>query len=180
MHNTINRVSPLVAAGVVGLAFVGFAAELYVSESGTYRTDDGVDHEAYTDLQAAIDAAAKSGDWIWVEDNFVCTSEATTSARLNIAKALTISSRSGKWENGITVTANSARRCINVTKTGGGASQVNGNARLIGFKLTGEGQTVNQGAVNVADGWARFDMENCAVYGFSGLFRHECGWHFAA
>ena len=168
MHNTINRVSPLVAAGVVGLAFVGFAAELYVSESGTYRTDDGVDHEAYTDLQAAIDAAAKSGDWIWVEDNFVCTSEATTSARLNIAKALTISSRSGKWENGITVTANSARRCINVTKTGGGASQVNGNARLIGFKLTGEGQTVNQGAVNVADGWARFDMENCAVYGFSG------------
>ena len=170
MHNTNNRVSPLVAAisVAVGFAFVGFAAELYVSESGTYRTDDGVDHEAYTNLQAAIDAAANKGDKIWVEDNFVCTSEATSSARLNIAKTLTISSRSGKWENGITVTANSTRRCINVTKTGGGASQVNGDVRLIGFKLTGEGQTVNQGAVNVADGWARFDLENSAVIGFTG------------
>ena len=156
-------------AGVILVsAFAGFAAELYVSSTGAYETDDGVDHEAYTDLQAAIDAAANSGDKIWVEDNFVCESEATSSTRLNVAKSLTISSRSGKWENGVTVVADSSRRCITVTKTGGGASQVNGDLRLIGFRLTGEGQTVNQGGLYVADGWARFDMENCAVYGFTG------------
>lgn len=138
-----------------------------MSETGTYRTDDGVDHEAYTDLQVAIDVAAKSGDWIWVEDNFVCTSEATSSARLNIAKALTISSRSGKWENGITVTADSSHRCINVTKTGAAASLVTGDVQLVGFNLTSQGECPENGAVRVADGWARFDLINSRISSFS-------------
>ena len=99
------------------------AADYYVSTNdvhavegselgwGTYVTDDGESHNAYTNLQQAVDAATKNGDTVWVEDGFVCDDsngyyDAGTSSnyplrwRLRIGKNITLRSRSGKWENG--------------------------------------------------------------------------------
>jgi NADPH-dependent glutamate synthase beta subunit-like oxidoreductase len=62
---------------------VAFAGDLYVSMDGihavegsdlgwgTYVTDDGARHDAYTNLQQA-DYAAANNDTVWVENGFVC------------------------------------------------------------------------------------------------------------
>ena len=43
---------------------------------GTYTTSDGVDHDAYTNLQQVISAAA-NGSTIWVEDGFTVSEGST-------------------------------------------------------------------------------------------------------
>ena len=63
-------------------AFGAATKDFYVSTNGlhevggviwgTYVTEDGVAHNAYTNLQEAIKANGKSGNTIWVEDGFVC------------------------------------------------------------------------------------------------------------
>ena len=115
------------------------AADLYVAASGLY---DG--QPAYTDLQAAINAAAAS-DTIWVEDGFVCSTGQTVNAtygnsRILISKAVTVRSRSGTMENPAVIRGawhdpveeialgTNAVRCVRSTSTG---------ARLIGFRLEG-------------------------------------------
>lgn len=95
------------------------AANLYVSTNdvhavegsalgwGTYRTDDGEPHNAYTNLQQAL-TAAKGNDTIWVEDGFVCDAGVFTNDvgktlvyRLGRKSgAVTLRGRSGDWRKG--------------------------------------------------------------------------------
>lgn len=119
-HSLARGLALSVALGAGGFAS---AADYYVSTNdvhavegselgwGTYVTDDGESHNAYTNLQQAVDAATKNGDTVWVEDGFVCDDsngyyDAGTSSnyplrwRLRIGKNITLRSRSGKWENG--------------------------------------------------------------------------------
>lgn len=92
------------------------AADLYVSTNsvhavggselgwGTYRTEDNVDHNAYTNLQQAVNAAAVN-DTVWVEDGFVCDdangySVSGSKIRLVIPRKIILRGRSGNWQNG--------------------------------------------------------------------------------
>jgi len=93
------------------------AADLYVSTNdihavagsdlgwGTYVTDDNVAHDAYTNLQQAVDAAAVN-DTVWVEDGFVCDDTNghvvvnNSKIRLVIPRKITLRGRSGNWQNG--------------------------------------------------------------------------------
>ena len=89
------------------------AADLYVSTNGLhsidgvvwgrYMTDDGVMHDAYTNLQQAVNAAAQD-DTVWVENGFVCDdtngSTGNPAMRLNVPKRMTVRGRSGSWEDG--------------------------------------------------------------------------------
>ncbi len=93
---------------VIFTASTALAAEtVYVSATGKYVVD-GVEYEAYTNLQEAITAAGANGT-VWIEDGFVCdtgsalSSEDGTASRLKLTdavKGVTLRSRSGKWETG--------------------------------------------------------------------------------
>ena len=75
---------------------------------GTYMTDDGENHNAYTNLQQAVNAAA-ANDTVWVENGYVWNEggiKGTTwgaLSRLVIPRKMTVRSRSGKWEDGAVI-----------------------------------------------------------------------------
>ncbi len=110
---------------------------------GTYTTSDGVDHDAYTNLQQVISAAA-NGSTIWVEDGFT-VSEGSTFYRGKESSGgndtrivsdvwnsqLTIRSRSGDWRTGAEIRGDAITRCF------GGQSDT-----LIGFRFV-SGTTTN-------------------------------------
>ena len=177
MGKNANTVPPLcqvaftALAGAFSLALAAPAADLYVSHlrdanDAPYYAGAPADATVYASLADAVAATAKSGDTIWVEDGYVCDSGATSSYRIYVTKAMTIRSRSGRWETGATIVGDASTGCVGVSKTGGGASQVNGDLRLVGFTLRDSGKSY--GGIYVADGWARFDMENCLVCGMTG------------
>ena len=135
------------------------AADLYVSTNGLhsidgvvwgrYMTDDGVMHDAYTNLQQAVNAAAKN-DTVWVEDGFVCDDSqgykvvsakdgVYNNLRLDITKAITVRSRSGEWETGAVIRGRFHGDVAGGASTGGdyairGVSLASG-AQLIGFTV---------------------------------------------
>ena len=153
------------------LALAAPAADLYVSHlldanDAPYYAGAPADAAVYASLADAVAATAKSGDTIWVEDGYVCDSGAASGYRIYVTKAMTIRSRSGRWETGATIVGDASTGCVGVSKTGGGASQVNGDLRLVGFTLRDSGR--ESGGLYVADAWARFDMENCRVCGMTG------------
>ena len=138
---------------IIAAPAVSSAATLYVSMNGlhdvngvvwgTYETDDGVAHNAYTNLQQAINAAA-SGSTIWVEDGFTVSTGATfyrgkettggNDTRIvsnGWNSKLTIRSRSGDWRTGAEIRGDAITRCF------GGQSDT-----LIGFRLV-SGTTTN-------------------------------------
>ena len=179
MGKNANTVPPLcqvaftALAGAFSLALAAPAADLYVSHlrdanDAPYYAGAPADATVYASLADAVAATAKSGDTIWVEDGYVCDSGATSSYRIYVTKAMTIRSRSGRWETGATIVGDASTGCVGVSKTGGGASQVNGDLRLVGFTLRDSGKSY--GGIYVADGWARFDMENCLVCGMTGRY----------
>ncbi len=153
------------------LALAAPAADLYVSHlvdanDAPYYAGAPAGATVYASLADAVAATAKSGDTIWVEDGYVCDTGATSGYRIYVTKAMTIRSRSGRWETGATIVGDASTGCVGVSKTGGGASQVNGDLRLVGFTLRDSGKA--NGGIYVADAWARFDMENCLVSGHTG------------
>ena len=163
------------------------AGDLYVSTNGihsvadsddlwgTYVTsNDGIAHDAYTNLQQAVTAAA-ANDTIWVENGFVWDSGVVSTSvgdtRLNVTKALTIRGRSGSWENGPVIRGAYAVDCdgTDATKCGAGAARCvvfgsNYDAKLIGFRLengataAGSGNAARGGGVN-----GKGILENCLI-----------------
>ncbi len=155
----------LLAAMTATLGAAAFAADLYVSLDGihsvegsdlgwgTYRTDDGVFHDAYTNLQQAVNAAAKD-DTVWVEDGFVCDDSqghkimssdtdigkgVYNNVRLDVSKAITVRSRSGEWETGAVIRGRFHSDVAGGTSAGGdsairGVALASG-AQLIGFTV---------------------------------------------
>ena len=117
--HTMKLVKTLLTLPVCAISFVcAFAlsvraADLYVSTNGLQSidgvvwgrnmTDDGVMHDAYTNLQQAVNAAAQD-DTVWVENGFVCDdtngSTGNPAMRLNVPKRMTVRGRSGSWEDG--------------------------------------------------------------------------------
>ncbi len=152
----IRKIRPalvLLLALLVTLPCASVTADLYVAASGSY---DG--QPAYTDLQAAINAAA-NGDTIWVEDGFLCYTGLTANAtygnsRIVIGKPITVRSRSGTLENPAVIRGawhdpenevplgTNAIRCVRMTSS---------SARLIGFRLEG-GATAEGSAWNSSIG----------------------------
>ena len=155
----IELTSPIVAISVaIGFAFAGFAADVYVSETGTYRTDDGEDHEAYTDLQEALSASStKNGDTVWIEDGFLCDSGSRDMhgpTRIVVEKKLTIRSRSGKWETGAeirgawhTETTMKGRNAIRCVSLGHGAEATFIGVRFTKGSISNTGDALSGGAV---------------------------------
>ena len=166
-----------------------FAGELYVSTNvihavngpddlwGTYvTTDDGISHDAYTNLQQAINAAV-AGDTIWVEDGFVCDSGVVSTSvgdtRINVTKKLTIRGRSGSWENGPVIRGAYATAYDGTEKTRCGEGAVrcavfydHYNPKLIGFRLE-NGATVATGTTHENQGGGAYSgiLENCLITG---------------
>ena len=162
---------------VCGMALAVLSAQagtnVYVSATGSYTTDDGETHAAWTDLQDAINAAAK-GDTVWVEDGYEWNpgENRYTDASgygdrvLGVPAAMTVSSRSGKWETGVTV-----RGRWNSAETPVGDNALMGvclakGAKLIGFKILDCGAT--KGAVNAnfgagLAGYMDCTAENCFI-----------------
>ncbi len=147
---------------VIFAASTALAAEttVYVSATGKYVVD-GVEHEAYTDLQEAVNAAdAENAATIWVEDGYVFDSGSTnvtgTASRLYISrnKGLTISSRSGKWETGAeirgayhsdeTPCGENSVRCLEIN----GKSSDNPTIKFIGVRFVGGSTTTSGGGIN--------------------------------
>ena len=129
---------------------VAFAGDLYVSMNqihavegsdlgwGTYVTDDGLEHDAYTNLQQAV-SAALNGDTVWVENGFVCDDSqgclvnpnGNSNMRLSIKKGVTVRSRSGHWTSGCVIEGSNAE-----PKVGGVFFEQNDHSgRLIGFEI---------------------------------------------
>ena len=170
---------------VIGISAVALADDFYVSGTGTYLTDDGVDHEAYTDLQAAIDAAvaAGTGNTVWVEDGFKCKTglgkdTENELSRINLSKSVIVRSRSGDWRTGATIVGEYSTtydESQESTKCGEGAVRCvysnDKTSQLIGFRLVG-------GATAAADkkygGGLYFGVvrncliADCAAYGGGG------------
>ena len=127
---------------------------------GTYVTDDGVPHAAYTNLQTAINYAVnnKKGSTIWVEDGFtVSTGSAlyeNSATRITCSSwnsKLTIRSRSGDWRTGAEIRGNATTRCF------GGQSDT-----FIGFRfVSGTATNGNGGCMLVGQYGGTF--ENCLL-----------------
>ena len=153
MNETTRFIIAMAAAIGAATAFDATAATYYVSTNGlhevngvvwgTYATDDGVEHNAYTNLQQAINAAS-SGSTIWVEDGFTVSEgsrfyrgkETTGGNNTRIVSdgwnsKLTIRSRSGDWRTGAEIRGDAITRCF------GAQSDT-----LIGFRLV-SGTTTN-------------------------------------
>lgn len=105
---------------------------------GTYTTEDGVDHDAYTNLQQAVSATA-SGGTVWVENGFVCDakdgySEASgkwCNSRLRIKPGVTVRSRSGHWTSGCVIEGSATGTLV------GGVhfNQNDHSGKIIGFEI---------------------------------------------
>ena len=153
MNNTAKSLCIVHCAFCIAASTACSAATLYVSTNGlhdvngvvwgTYETDDGVAHNAYTNLQQAINVAANKST-IWVEDGFIVSTgstfyrgkEATGGNATRIVSngwnsELTIRSRSGDWRTGAEIRGDAITRCF------GGQSDI-----LIGFRLV-SGTTTN-------------------------------------
>ena len=137
---------------------------------GTYVTEDGVAHNAYTNLQQAITANGKSGNTIWVEDGFVCdvggetaagTGSRITTPYIDGVDKFIIRSRSGEWETGAEIRGRyhseeepcgvNSIRCV-----APGCS-----AKFVGFRLVGGSTTGNGGGV--VSGMYGATLENCLI-----------------
>ena len=180
----------IVASLAVSSAAVAHA-DIYVSTNnihevagsalawGSYLTEDGQYHDAYTNLQQAVDAAAKD-ETVWVEDGFVCGEEngsvvfkvsggVPSYGRILIPRAMTVRSRSGKWETGAVIRG---RWQCDYDGTGTAATGPNAirgvkgpgrSAKLMGFRIercSMNGFQDGNGAFNIA-------LENCLVAGCS-------------
>ena len=175
-------------AACLAVCAPALAGDLYVSASGlhavegsdapwgTYVTEDDVAHDAYTDLQQAINAAA-ANDTIWVEDGFVCdagvVSTSIGDARIHVTKTLTIRGRSGSWENGPVIRGAYATAFDGTEKTRCGEGAVrcavfsnNNGPKLVGFRLE-NGATVVSGTSHSNQGGGVYSgkLENCLVTG---------------
>lgn len=175
-------------AACLAVCAPALAGDLYVSASGlhavegsdapwgTYVTEDDVAHDAYTDLQQAINAAA-ANDTIWVENGFVCdagvVSTSIGDARIHVTKTLTIRGRSGSWENGPVIRGAYATAYDGTEKTRCGEGAVrcavfsnNTGPKLIGFRIE-DGATVVSGTSHSNQGGGVYSgkLENCLVTG---------------
>ena len=159
-------------------SFAAFAGDLYVSTNdihtvegsdlgwGTYMTDDGECHDAYTNLQQAVNKAVAK-DTVWVENGFVCddsqgyqpadTTNPKSNARLRIRKTITVRSRSGHWSSGCEIVGSTKGVIIGGVQF----SQNDLTAKLIGFTIRDCGLSAGSGACAVYYG----SLSNCFVHG---------------
>ena len=88
---------------------------------GSYITDDGVAHNAYTNLQQVLTYACTNnpGSTIWVENGYVLDTGATakdgSDCRLFYTgwnNQVTVRSRSGDWRTGAEIRGDETTRCI--------------------------------------------------------------------
>ena len=154
-------------------SFAAFAGDLYVSTNdlhevdgvwwGTYMTDDGVQHNAYTNLQQAVNAAAAK-DTVWVENGFVCDAKDGYSpasgkwcnSRLRINPGITVRSRSGHWTSGCVIEGSAVE-----PKVGGvHFAQNDHSGKLIGFEIRNCERNNSSGGKAVYYGM----ISNCFVH----------------
>ena len=170
---------------LLALPLAAAAADRYVSASGLY---DG--QPAFTDLQAAVNAAAAS-DTIWVEDGFSCSTGQTVNAtygnsRILISKAVTVRSRSGTMANPAIIRGawhdpeaeialgTNAVRCVRSTSSG---------TKLIGFRLEGGATVVDTNwrtTIGAGGGFLGYGtVSNCLITGntaYAGGGASGLGW----
>lgn len=165
------------------LAFYSSAGDVYVSKNGihpgeedglfwgTYQTEDGIDHNAYTNLQQAVNAAS-GGDTIWIEDGFVCdegftevvTKDGTYRRRIETTKKLTIRSRSGSYESGTTIKGSWHDPEAKIPK-GANAIQcisVGSGSKLIGLNII-DGASLSSGFMPGAGVTGSCQIERCFI-----------------
>ena len=182
------KTGAIVAWAAVFSAMAASAADLYVSTNnvhpvagselgwGTYRTDDEVDHDAYTNLQQAVNAAA-ANDTVWVEDDFVCDDTNghvvvnNSKIRLVIPRKITLRGRSGNWQNGPVIRG---RWHCDVS---GGTSATGTNAirgvsvagsTLIGFRI----ERCSMDGYQSANAFFNGSLSNCCVSGCSAGYNN--------
>ena len=158
---------------------------------GTYVTDDGVAHDAYTDLQQAINATQKKAATIWVEDGFVCETggETTdgTGSRITTeygpaVDSLIIRSRSGRWETGAEI-----RGRYHSAEEPCGAKSIrcvapNFGAKFIGFRFVGGSTTGNGGGIYSGMYGQTYEnclVENCVAKGSGGGFYKDASRNYS-
>ena len=114
---------------------------------GTYVTDDGLAHKAYTNLQQVINTVA-GGSTIWIEDGFVVSkgsrvydNNVTRIVSSGWNSKLTIRSRSGDWRTGAEIRGDEHTRCL-----GGQSDNYIGIRFVSGTTTNGNGGGVSIGA----------------------------------
>lgn len=158
------------AVAVPVLAF-GKASTFYVSTNdihsvdgsdlgwGTYVTDDGVAHDAYTNLQQVIQYCNDKGfggSTIWIEDGFVVSEGSSGGYRIKCVgwnEQLTLRSRSGDWRTGAEIRGDATTRCVSGT----------GSDTFIGLRIVGGTATDgNGGGINVTGPYG-INLVNCLI-----------------
>ena len=195
---------PIMAISVAlvsGSLFGAAAKTCYVSTNdlhevdgvvwGTYVTDDGKAHNAYTNLQEAITANWKSAITIWVEDGFVCdvggetadgTGSRITTGYVASNDSLIIRSRSGKWETGAEI-----RGRYHSAEEPCGANSIrcvapDCGAKFIGFRFVGGSTTGNGGGIYSGMYGQTYEnclVENCVAKGSGGGFYKETSRNYS-
>ena len=182
------KTGAIVAWAAIAFAMAASAADLYVSTNsvhpvegselgwGTYRTDDNVDHNAYTNLQQAVNAAALN-DTVWVENGFVCDDAngyslvSDSKIRLKIPRKIILRGRSGNWQNGPVI-----RGRWHCDVSGGtsatGLDAIRGvlgaGSTLIGIRIERCSMNGYQSSNAFGDG----SLSNCCVSGCSAVYNN--------
>ena len=164
------------------------AADLYVSTNdihavagsdlgwGTYVTDDNVAHDAYTNLQQAVDAAAVN-DTVWVEDGFVCDDTNghvvvnNSKIRLVIPRKITLRGRSGNWQNGPVIRGRwhcDVAGGTSATGTEAIRGVLGAGSTLIGIRIDRCSMNGFQSSNAFGDG----ALSNCCVSGCSAVYNN--------
>ena len=169
----------IVPNGVLSLFFAGACVSLvaapatfYVSTNGlheiagvtwgTYRTDDGVDHDAYTDLQEALTCACEKnpGSTIWVEDGYVLDTGSTISDKVDSRlyysgwdNKVTIRSRSGDWRTGAEIRGDATTRCVSAQ----------GSVKMYGMRIVGGTATNGCGGGVYTHSHYGISLYNCLI-----------------
>ena len=126
---------------------------------GTYVTDDGVAHDAYTNLQQVIQYCNDNGfggSTIWIEDGFVVSEGGSGGYRIRCIgwnESLTLRSRSGDWRTGAEIRGDAATRCV----------YGQGTDTFIGLRIVGGTATDGDGGgINVTGSYG-VNLVNCLV-----------------
>lgn len=165
----------LVLAVVATVACSSFAENWYVSESGDDSNDGKSWETAFRRLSKPLGrtisgmGVAASGDTVWVEDGYECSTEkgdtymgaipstGSGAATVIVQPGVTFRSRSGDWRTGAIIRGVGAYPCLSVTE----------GATAFGFQLIGGGTTgVNCGGVYGVNRSTSV-VSNCLVTGCS-------------
>lgn len=143
---------------------------------GTYVTDDGKAHDAYTNLQQVIQYCNDNGfggSTIWIENGFVVSEGSSGGSRIKCIgwnESLTLRSRSGDWRTGAEIRGDATTRCV----SGSGSDTFIGLRIVGGTAADGPG-----GGINVTSAYG-VNLVNCLVAdctanGYGGGYNCKAG-----